>query len=341
VGEFDADYAFVFSGLPGQEIERFSKESRLFGGRGGVGRRFGRDKRLHGGRSNLTVRFIHPADDERFLLDGMFGQRESIVKPTFRSMSLLNTSMPAPGVLLIVLNRPEKRNALSTGLVVELARELERAREDTAVRAVVMTGDDRSFSAGADIREMVEGGLTALADDERLRRWDAIQAFPKPLIAAVNGVCFGGGNELAMLADIMIAGETARFGQPEINIGILPGDGATQRLVRAVGKSLAMKIILSGEPIDAQAALDAGLVAEVVPPERTVERAIELAAGIASKAPNGARLAKAAVLAAFEMPLEGGLAFERKMLYRAFQTADRVEGMTAFLEKRPARFTGQ
>lgn len=256
-------------------------------------------------------------------------------------MSLLLASRPRPGVLLVTLDRPEKRNALSTALVVELAETLARATADDDVRCLVLTGDDRAFSAGADIREMVEGGLAALADDRRLRAWDAIEAFEKPLVAAVNGVCFGGGNELAMLADIVVAGETARFGQPEINIGIIPGDGATQRLTRAVGKALAMKLVLTGEPMDARTAREAGLVAEVTPPDRTLERALDLAASIAEKAPLAARLAKAAVLAAFDLPLGGGLAVERKLLYRAFQTADRTEGMTAFLEKRRPRFTGR
>ncbi len=256
-------------------------------------------------------------------------------------MSLVLVSRPRPGVLLVTLNRPDKRNALSTPLVTELAEALARAAADDDVRCIVMTGDDRAFSAGADIKEMAGGGLAALADDRRLRAWDAIQAFEKPLVAAVNGVCFGGGNELAMLADFIVAGETARFGQPEINIGIMPGDGATQRLARAVGKALAMKLVLTGEPIDARAARDAGLVAEVTAPDRTLERALELAAAIAEKAPVAVRLAKAAVLAAFDLPLAGGLAFERKLIYRAFQTADRAEGMAAFLEKRQPRFTGR
>jgi enoyl-CoA hydratase len=256
-------------------------------------------------------------------------------------MALVLVSRPRPGVRLISLNRPEKRNALSTALVVELAAAFDEARGDDEVRCVVLTGDERAFSAGADIREMADGGLAALADDRRLAAWDAIQAFPKPTVAAVNGVCLGGGNELAMLADIVVAGETARFGQPEIGIGILPGDGATQRLARAVGKSLTMRLVLTGEPIDARAARDSGLVAEVLPPDRTLERALEIAATIAEKAPVAARLAKAAVLAAFELPLSGGLALERKLLYRAFQTEDRVEGMAAFLEKRRPSFTGR
>jgi enoyl-CoA hydratase len=256
-------------------------------------------------------------------------------------MALVLVSRARPGVRLIGLNRPEKRNALSTALVVELAAAFDEARGDDEVRCVVLTGDERAFSAGADIREMADGGLAALADERRLAAWDAIQAFPKPMVAAVNGVCLGGGNELAMLADIVVAGETARFGQPEINIGILPGDGATQRLARAVGRSLAMRLVLTGEPIDARTARDCGLVAEVVPADRTLERALELAATIAEKAPVAARLAKAAVLAAFELPLSGGLAFERKLLYRAFQTEDRAEGMAAFLEKRRPSFTGR
>ena len=244
-------------------------------------------------------------------------------------------------MLLITLNRPAKRNALSVALLGELAGELERARDDDSVRCVVLAGNERAFSAGSDIQEMAQRGLAAIESPDRVRAWSTIEAFPKPIVAAVAGFAFGGGHELAMLADIVIAGETARFGQPEINIGVLPGDGGTQRITRATGKSLAMKMILTGEPVDAETALRAGLVAEVVPQEKTLERALRIAVTIAEKPPITVRLAKRAVLEAFETTLGAGLRAERQAIGLAFNTEDRKEGMTAFLEKRRPRFKGK
>jgi len=254
---------------------------------------------------------------------------------------LLILSDPSPGVQLITLNRPEKLNALSVALVTELAALTKAAASEAAIRCLVLTGNDRAFSTGADIADQQLHGDAAVFGAARLDAWEAIQNFPKPLIAAVNGYALGGGNELAMLADIIVAGESAQFGQPEINIGILPGDGGTQRLIRAVGKSAAMKMILSGERINAATALRIGLVAEVVPPARTVTRALELAAIISTKSPVALRLAKEAVLKAFELPLSAGLALERKNLAIAFASEDRKEGMAAFLERRQPRFRGE
>ena len=256
-------------------------------------------------------------------------------------MSLVLNSRPSDGVTLLQLNRPEKRNALSSGLIGAIAAELAAAAEDAGTRCVVLTGNEKAFSAGADIKEMVERGVDALKDRKRHQDWAAIQNFAKPMIAAVEGFAFGGGHELAMLADIVIAADDARFGQPEINIGILPGDGATQRIPRSVGKSLAMKMILTGEPIDARTALAAGLLAEVTEPGKALDRALALAAVIASKGPVAARLAKAAVLHAYESTLEEGLRFEREAVFTAFDTEDQTEGMTAFLEKRPPKFAGR
>jgi enoyl-CoA hydratase len=244
-------------------------------------------------------------------------------------------------VLLVTLNRPKQLNALSGALLGELGQAMRAAAEDESVRCVVLAGNERVFSAGADIKEMTAAGIAAIDNAARQEAWRRIERFPKPLVAAVAGHCLGGGHELAMLADIVVAGEDARFGQPEINLGILPGGGATQRLTRAVGKSLAMKLILTGEPIDARTALAAGLVAEVVPTARALERAIELAGKIAEKSPVAARLAKGAVLAAFDTPLAQGLEAERQAVRLAFTTADRIEGMAAFVEKRPPRFTGR
>jgi enoyl-CoA hydratase len=244
-------------------------------------------------------------------------------------------------VLQVTLNRPEARNALSTVLLRELATALARFDGDPTVRAVVLTGGPKVFAAGADINELAAHTATSILADERPQHWLAIRRFAKPLIAAVNGYALGGGCELAMAADIIIAGETAQFGQPEVNLGVIPGAGGTQRLTHAIGKSLAMKLALSGEFLDAKTALAHGLVAEVTPPEQTIERALALAETIAAKPPLAVRAAKAAVLRSFELPLEAGLIEERRLFTELFSTADRTEGVTAFLEKRKPVFRGE
>lgn len=197
------------------------------------------------------------------------------------------------------------------------------------------------FAAGADIKEMADLSPVGIWKDKRPQHWNSIKAFQKPFIAAVNGYCLGGGMELAMCADIIIAGEDAQFGQPEINLGIIPGAGGTQRLIRSVGKSLAMKMILSGEFIKAGDALTAGLVAEVTQPELTLKRATALAKTIASKSPIAVRVAKEAILAAYETPLSQGLELERKAFLFLASTDDRQEGIQAFMAKRPPQFKGQ
>lgn len=252
----------------------------------------------------------------------------------------IQVSCQLPGVLQIRLNRPEQRNALSSALMQEAAEALAGAESNGEIRCVVITGDERAFSAGADIKEMQQLGFEALNNRARQGAWDAVARFPKPLIAAVRGLCLGGGLELAMLADIIVAADDSVFGQPEITIGIMPGDGATQRLTRVVGKSLAMKMILSGERISAQEALRAGLVGEVVVSADVVDRALALGAVIASRAPVAARLAKEAILAAYETPLAAGLDIERRAIRYAFTTADQKEGMSAFVEKRTPSFRG-
>jgi enoyl-CoA hydratase len=254
---------------------------------------------------------------------------------------LVIRSAPSPHVAQLTLNRPSKRNALSNELIAELAALLRAAAQDDAVRCVVICGDEGFFSAGADIKEMQQRGFEAI--DNRVRRsaWKDISDFAKPLIAAVDGICYGGGHELALLADIVIAGAGATFGQPEINIGILPGDGATQRLTRVAGKSLAMLMVLTGEPIDAAAALRSGLVAEVVEKGKALPQALALAEIIAKKPPRSTELAKAAVLAAYQTTLDSGLEFERQAIRHAFTTDDQTEGMTAFFEKRPPKYTGR
>ncbi|MGH7117808.1 MAG: enoyl-CoA hydratase-related protein [Acetobacteraceae bacterium] len=247
---------------------------------------------------------------------------------------------PASGVAVLTLNRPGKLNALSKALLADLDARLSEAGADPKVGCVILTGAGRAFSAGADISEMLSRGVDAYADPERMRRWQRIERFAKPLLAAVNGFALGGGLELALLCDIIIASEAARFGAPEINIGGFPGDGGTQRLPRAAGKSFAMQMVLTGALVDAAVAERKGLVSEVVPAENLMPRATEIATLIAAKSTAITPYAKRAVQAAFEEPLERGLETEHRLAVEAFATADRVEGLLAFTEKRPPHFRG-
>jgi enoyl-CoA hydratase len=257
------------------------------------------------------------------------------------SMQTLIVGAPSNGVQRITLNRPEALNALNTQLLGELSAVLDAAEASDEVRAVVLTGSRRAFAAGADIKEMAERDLVGILNDPRQQHWQRITRFPKPLIAAVNGFCLGGGCELAMHADILIAGEDARFGQPEINLGIMPGAGGTQRLLRAVGKSMAMQMVLTGDAITARQAQQSGLISEVTQPEFTVERAMAVAASIARKAPLAVRLAKESVLKGMDTDLASGLRFERHAFTVLAGTADRNEGIAAFQEKRKPEFNGQ
>jgi len=253
---------------------------------------------------------------------------------------LIVATSPHSHVRLLTLNRGAKRNALSNALIAELADECRKAAAEAEVRCVVLYGSDAFFSAGADIKEMQQRGFEAIDNAARRAAWRDIANFPKPMIAAVEGLCFGGGHELALLADFIVAGDGARFGQPEINIGILPGDGATQRLTRVAGKSLAMLMILTGEPISARTAMQAGLVAEITENGKARARALEIATIIAQKPPRSAELAKAAVLASYQTTLDMGLDFERQAIRHAFTTSDQQEGMNAFFEKRPPNYRG-
>lgn len=243
-------------------------------------------------------------------------------------------------VLRVTLNRPELRNALRTQTLAEIAQALETAEADPTIRAVLLTGGSKVFAAGADINELAAHDAVSIQTDSRPKHWAALRRFPKPIVAAVNGFCLGGGCELAMHADIVVAGLDARFGQPEINLGIIPGAGGTQRLTWAVGKSLAMRMVLTGEMIDAETARVHGLVAETCQPELTLERAQTLAETIATKPPLAVRAAKEAVLKSFESGLEAGLTHERKCFAALFATADFREGVAAFREKRRAQFQG-
>ncbi|MDP6884919.1 MAG: enoyl-CoA hydratase-related protein, partial [Rhodospirillales bacterium] len=208
-------------------------------------------------------------------------------------MKNIIVSRPQPAVMLITLNRPKAFNALSKALLVEVATALKDAEGEDEVRAVVIAGNERAFSAGADIKEMPESDMPMWAEADRLKSWKTIEGFPKPVVAAVTGWALGGGCELTMLSDIVIAGENARFGTPEVNIAAFSGDGGTQRLPRAIGKTRAMLMALTGEPIDARTACDWGLAAEVAPTDRTVERALEIAAKIAEMSPLAAQMIKA------------------------------------------------
>lgn len=243
-------------------------------------------------------------------------------------------------VLRVTLNRPELRNALRTQTLAEIAQALETAEADPTIRAVLLTGGPKVFAAGADITELAAHDAVSIQTDSRPKHWAALRRFPKPIVAAVNGFCLGGGCELAMHADIIVAGLDARFGQPEINLGIIPGAGGTQRLTWAVGKSLAMRMVLTGEMIDAETAQAHGLVAETCQPELTLERGQALAETIAAKPPLAIRAAKEAVLKSFESGLEAGLMHERKCFAALFATADFREGVAAFREKRRAQFQG-
>ena len=247
---------------------------------------------------------------------------------------------PEKGVLLLTLNRPKALNALNTALLGELSAALDTAEADTSIGAVVITGSERAFAAGADINEMAARDLVGILEDPRVAHWQRISRFSKPIVAAINGFALGGGCELAMHADILIAGENARFGQPEITLGIMPGAGGTQRLTRAVGSAIAMHMALTGEQISAQRALQAGLISEICPTELTIERAMQIAQTIASKAPLAVRLTKEAVHKASDLDLAAGLRFERHAFTILAGTADRAEGLKAFQEKRQPKFTG-
>jgi enoyl-CoA hydratase len=244
-------------------------------------------------------------------------------------------------IATVLLNRPDRLNALDGPLMGELVAALGELDDDEDVRCVVVGGNDRAFASGADIAEMAAASPVDMLAARRVDRWDAIRAVKTPLVAAVSGFCLGGGCELAMACDLIVASETAVFGQPETALGLLPGAGGTQRLTRTVGKALAMDIILTGRRLSAREALAAGLVARVVAREAWLHEARRVARQIASRGPVANRLAKEAVDRAFEGPLSLGLDYERRQLYLAFASEDAKEGMAAFLEKRPPEFTGR
>ncbi len=245
------------------------------------------------------------------------------------------------GYALIQFNRPDVLNALNMKLMEELVSTLEELDKDNEVRCIVLTGSDKAFAAGADIKEMAEASAMEMLQRDQFARWDRIRKIKKPIIAAVSGFALGGGCELAMTCDIIIASESAKFGQPEINLGVIPGAGGTQRLTRAVGKAKAMEMVLTGSMLTAEEAKQWGLVVKVVPNEYLVEEAKTMAKLIASKPPMAVRLGKEAVLKAFDTTMEGGLEFERKNFYMLFASEDQKEGMKAFVEKRKPEWRGK
>ncbi len=242
---------------------------------------------------------------------------------------------------IVRLNRPQVLNALSHELMDELVKALEEFDRDDNVRVIILTGNEKAFAAGADIKEMAEETTIGIMLKDRFATWDRIRSIKKPIVAAVSGFTFGGGCELVMNCDIIIASETAQFGQPEINIGVIPGAGGTQRLTRVVGKHKAMEMILTGRPITAQEAHALGLVNKILPVELYLDEAKAIAREIAKKSPVAVRLAKEAVLKTFDTSISEGLQFERKNFYLLFSSEDQKEGMRAFMEKRPAQFSGR
>ena len=241
---------------------------------------------------------------------------------------------------IVTINRPRQLNALSSGVLTELADALEAHDRDDEVRAIILTGGLDVFAAGADLKEFGASSVVDMMAGNRVALFDRLRLVAKPVIAAVSGYALGGGCELAMLCDMIVASTTARFGQPEINVGLMPGAGGTQRLARTIGKAKAMEMVLTGAPIDAQTAEQLGLVNRVVPVERLLDEAKDLANKIAAKPPLSARLAKQAVLKAFELPLTEAVDLERKLFYLLFATEDAKEGISAFLEKRTPTFRG-
>lgn len=253
----------------------------------------------------------------------------------------LLTEITEQRVGLIRLNRPKALNALSPELMAELGEALMAFDTDPNVGCLVLTGNERAFAAGADIRAMAQATTVDMLNNDLIARWETINHLQKPIIAAVSGFCLGGGCELAMACDIIVASESAVFGQPEINLGIIPGFGGTQRLTRTVGKYLAMEMVLTDRRLTAQEALAVGLVNHVYPVETYLDEALKLAARIAAQAPLAVRLAKEAVRKAMELSLSEGLAFERRLFQMLFASADQKEGMAAFIEKRKPQWQGR
>ncbi|KAK9237874.1 ClpP/crotonase-like domain-containing protein [Lipomyces kononenkoae] len=255
--------------------------------------------------------------------------------------STVVVSNPAPGVTLVALNRPKSLNALSTPLILDLNAAMKDADTDPSVGAIVITGSEKAFAAGADIKEMQHKSFADVYENSFIKNWSEATTVKKPIIAAVNGYALGGGCELAMMADIIYAGEKAVFGQPEIKLGIIPGAGGTQRLTRLIGKSRAMELILTGKTFGAKEALEWGFVSAVFAPEKLVDEAVKTASVIAGHGRLAVQAAKDAVNYGLQVGLDQGLLYERRLFHSLFATEDQKEGMTAFIEKRSAKFKGK
>jgi enoyl-CoA hydratase len=254
---------------------------------------------------------------------------------------ILLSETAAPGVALLRINRPEAKNALNRDLRAKLAERFQALGGDPEIRVIVITGNEEAFAAGADIRDVAEADAIDMMTRPTEHHWRAIQTCPKPIIAAVRGFALGGGCELAMHCDIIVAGENASFGQPEVKIGIIPGAGGTQRLTRAVGKFKAMKMVLLGDPVTAREAESMGLVSELVPDDEVLDRAIALAKKISYLPPLAVRQIKEVLLAGQDASLETALMLERKSFQLLFASEDQKEGMRAFLEKRRPSYKGK
>ncbi len=255
-------------------------------------------------------------------------------------MSLIQTQTQNR-VGIVQFNRPKALNALNRELMAETMAALETFDQDAEIGAMVITGSERAFAAGADIKEMATATPAQMLDNPFIGYWDRLTKIRKPVIAAVSGYAFGGGLELAMTCDMIVASESAQFGQPEINLGVIPGAGGTQRLTYAVGKALAMEMVLNDRRLTAAEALHYGLVNRVVPTDSYLEAAIELAAQIAARAPLAVQMAKEAINTVYETSLQAGLAHERRLFYLLFSTEDQKEGMAAFVNKRQAEWQGK
>jgi enoyl-CoA hydratase len=247
----------------------------------------------------------------------------------------------AARVGVVQLNRPQARNALNTALMAELIAAVQAFDADSEIGCIVITGDDRAFAAGADIKQMAAASVVEMIDSPFIGYWDDLARVAKPVLAAVSGWCLGGGCELAMACDLIVASESAVFGQPEINLGIIPGAGGTQRLTRAVGKAVAMDMVLSGRRLTAQEALHFGLAARVLPDDGFLDAALLVAAEIAARSPIALRMAKEAINHAFETPLAEGVHLERRLFNLLFATEDQKEGMAAFIAKRAPVWQGR
>ncbi len=255
-------------------------------------------------------------------------------------MDYLKSSLAVPGVVLIELNRPEKRNALNNATLKELADHLQQLDADSSVKAVVITGNPQCFAAGADLNELAQLDVVSIQQDQRPLLWKGIDEFSKPLIMAVNGYALGAGFELALHGDMIITGENAQFALPEIGLGMLPGAGGTQRLARLVGQQLAMRWAMTGEMVSANTALQHGISSQVCPSGLTVQYALELATKIAAQAPLAIRAIKQSLKSIHEVTLSQGLKLERQHFVWLAATQDRQEGIQAFLEKRKPEFRG-